>query len=67
VGNRISGLTHLKSGAPVDASRAYVVSGWASVSETTQGPPVWDVLRRHVENVKTVRIGQNTAVKVTGT
>jgi S-sulfosulfanyl-L-cysteine sulfohydrolase len=67
VGNRISDLTHLKSGAPVDASRAYVVSGWASVSETTQGPPVWDVLRRHVENVKTVRIGQNTAVKVTGT
>jgi S-sulfosulfanyl-L-cysteine sulfohydrolase len=66
MGSRISGLMHLKTGAPIDASRAYVVSGWASVNEATQGPPIWDVLRKHIENVKTVRIEPNTAVKVTG-
>lgn len=66
MGSRISGLTHLKTGAPIEASRSYAVSGWASVNETTQGPPIWDVVRGYVERVKSVTIEQNTAVKVTG-
>src|SRR5439155_1108872 len=32
MGSRISGLTHLKSGKPIDAGRDYTVAGWASVS-----------------------------------
>ena len=66
MGNRISGLTLLKTGAPLDASRTYTVSGWASVNEGTQGPPIWDVLKNHVEAVKAVKIEANSAVKVTG-
>ena len=45
MGSRISDLTHLKTGQPIDASRKYVVAGWASVNEGTQGPPIWDVVR----------------------
>lgn len=66
MGSRISGLVHLKSGQPIEASRKYVVSGWASVNEGTQGPPIWDVVKQHVARKKTVTIAPNSAVKVTG-
>jgi S-sulfosulfanyl-L-cysteine sulfohydrolase len=66
MGSRISGLTHLKSGKPIDASRKYVVAGWASVNEGTQGPPIWDVVRDHVAATKTITIKPNDAVKVSG-
>lgn len=67
MGSRISGMTHLKSGKPIEASKTYTVSGWASINENTQGPPIWDVVAAHVAKVSTVRIEPNTAVKVTGT
>ena len=38
MGGRISALTHLKSGQPIDAAREYMVAGWASVNEGTEGP-----------------------------
>ncbi|HWW49929.1 MAG TPA: thiosulfohydrolase SoxB [Xanthobacteraceae bacterium] len=66
MGSRISDLTHLKSGKPIDADRRYVVSGWASVNEGTQGPPIWDVVRDHVARKKTVTVTPNDAVKVRG-
>ncbi len=66
MGQRISELTHLKSGKPIEASRNYVVSGWASVNEGTQGPPIWDVVKTYVERQKTVKLEPNQAVKVTG-
>ena len=66
MGSRISGLTHLKSGKPIEAGKTYTVSGWASINENTQGPPIWDVVAAHVAKVSTVRIEPNTAVRVTG-
>jgi sulfur-oxidizing protein SoxB len=66
MGSRISGMTHLKSGKPIEATKTYTVSGWASINENTQGPPIWDVVAAHVAKVSTVRIEPNTAVKVTG-
>ncbi|KZD23780.1 thiosulfohydrolase SoxB [Tardiphaga robiniae] len=67
MGSRISAMTHLKSGKPIEASKTYTVSGWASINENTQGPPIWDVVAAHVAKVSTVKIEPNTAVKVTGT
>jgi S-sulfosulfanyl-L-cysteine sulfohydrolase len=66
MGSRISQMTHLKSGKPIDPSKTYTVAGWASVNENTQGPPIWDVVAAHVSKAGTVRIEPNTAVKVTG-
>ncbi len=66
MGQRISALTHLKSGQPVDAKKDYVVTGWASVNEGTQGPPVWELVEKYVSRKKTVRVEPNTAVKVLG-
>ncbi len=67
MGSRISQLTHLKSGKPIEAAKAYTVAGWASVNQGTQGPPIWDVVAAHVAKSKTVSVQPNTAVKVSGT
>jgi S-sulfosulfanyl-L-cysteine sulfohydrolase len=66
MGSRISGMTHLKSGKPIEAKREYVVAGWASVNEGTEGPPVWELVEKYVARQKTVRLAPNTAVKVIG-
>jgi sulfur-oxidizing protein SoxB len=66
MGSRISDLTHLKSGKPIDAAKSYTVAGWASVNEGTQGPPIWDVVSAHVAKRGTVKVEPNTAVKVSG-
>jgi sulfur-oxidizing protein SoxB len=66
IGRRISDMTLLKTGKPVEAAKSYTVAGWASVNEGTQGPPVWDVLMRHVERHKVIRLEQNRSVKVIG-
>ncbi len=66
VGNRISGMTLLKSGQPLDASREYVVAGWASINQGTEGPPIWEVVAKHLAAVKTVDLKPTDAVKVRG-
>ena len=66
VGQRISAMTHLKSGKLIDPAREYTVAGWASVNEGTEGPPVWDLVERYVAAEKTVRIAPNSSVKISG-
>jgi len=66
MGRRISGLTHLKSGKPIEAKKEYIVAGWASVNEGTEGPPVWDLVERHVAAERAVRVRPNTSVKISG-
>jgi len=66
VNQRISDMVHLKSGKPIEASRKYVVAGWASVNKDTQGPPIWDVIEKHVARVKTVNLKDNSSVVVRG-
>lgn len=66
MGRRISNMVHLKSGQPIEAGREYVVAGWASVNEGTEGPPVWDVVSGYIENKKVINIPENQTVKVIG-
>ena len=66
IGQRISAMTHLKSGAPLDATKEYVVAGWASVNQGVEGPPIWDVVAKHVETQKSIKVADNTAVKILG-
>ncbi len=65
-GQRISGMTHLKTGKPIEPKKDYAVAGWASVNEGTQGPPIWDVVERYIAGEKVVRIAPNTSVKIAG-
>ncbi|OIQ45202.1 MAG: thiosulfohydrolase SoxB [Roseobacter sp. MedPE-SW] len=65
-GERISEMTLLKSGEKIDASKSYVVSGWASVNEGTEGPMIWDVVEDHIRKQGTVSVTPNTSVNVVG-
>ncbi|MCP4837738.1 MAG: thiosulfohydrolase SoxB, partial [Planctomycetes bacterium] len=40
-GERISEMTLLKTGERIDPAKSYVVAGWASVNEGTEGPKIW--------------------------
>jgi S-sulfosulfanyl-L-cysteine sulfohydrolase len=66
IGKRISGMTMLKSGAPLDAAKEYTVAGWASINEGTGGPPIWDVVSSYVSKQKTVDFKPAGSVKVVG-
>jgi len=65
-GKRISDLTLLHSGKPLEAGREYVVAGWASINERTEGPPIWQVVERHIVARKTIDLKPSEAVKVVG-
>jgi sulfur-oxidizing protein SoxB len=57
IGARINDLRLTRTGTPLDPAKDYVVAGWASVNEGTEGPPIWDVVFGHLERNKTVAPG----------
>jgi sulfur-oxidizing protein SoxB len=65
-GERISEMTLLKTGEAIDASKNYVVAGWASVNEGTEGPQIWDVVEDHIRKLGTVTLEPNNSVTVVG-
>lgn len=65
-GERITEMTLLKTGDLVEASQTYVVAGWASVNEGTEGPAIWDVVENHIRKQGQVTIDPNTSVEVVG-
>ena len=48
LGERISNMHLIGSGAAIEAGKDYAVAGWASINEHTEGPPIWDVVAEHV-------------------
>ncbi len=66
IGNRISEMTLVKTGQPIDAAKNYVVSGWASVNEGTEGPPVYDLVTNYIEKQKVVTVPENNNIKIAG-
>ncbi|WP_300515022.1 thiosulfohydrolase SoxB [Aliiroseovarius sp.] len=65
-GERISDMTLLKTGEPIDPAKTYVVAGWASVNEGTEGPQIWDVVENHIRKQGTVQLDPNNSVQVVG-
>ncbi len=65
-GQRISDMTLLRTGKPLEPSRDYTVTGWASVNEGTEGPPIWDVVTNHIAKKKIVAPKELQNVRVTG-
>jgi sulfur-oxidizing protein SoxB len=65
-GDRITDMTMLKTGEKIEPSKTYVVAGWASVNEGTEGPAIWDVVENYIKRKGTVTIDPNQSVKVTG-
>jgi sulfur-oxidizing protein SoxB len=66
IGSRIGNMTLLRNGAPIDPAKSYVVSGWASVNQATEGPPIYDVVRTYITRTKTIDIPDRQVVRVIG-
>jgi sulfur-oxidizing protein SoxB len=66
IGSRITNMVALKSGQPIDASKKYVVAGWASVNEGTEGPAIYDLMEDYITRLKVVPQLTNETVKVVG-
>ncbi len=65
-GSRITDMTLLKTGEKIDPSKTYIVSGWASVNENTEGPQIWDVVENYIRRNQTISIEPSSNVKVVG-
>ncbi|MBT5036413.1 MAG: thiosulfohydrolase SoxB [Rhodospirillaceae bacterium] len=66
IGSRISDMTLLSSGENIEATKKYVVGGWASVNPAVQGPPIYDVVSQYVSRKKVVKLPPNRAIKIVG-
>ncbi len=66
VGERVSNMTLLKTGETIDPAKAYVVSGWASVGQDTEGPEIWQVVEDYISRKGTITMDPNSTVRVTG-
>ena len=66
IGSRVSDLTLLRTGNPLDPAKEYAVAGWASVNEGTQGPPIWDVVASYIGKKGSVAPKETDHVRVTG-
>ena len=65
-GSRITEMTLLATGERLVADQNYVVAGWASVNEGTEGPAIWDVVENHIRAQRTVTLEPNNTVDVVG-
>ena len=63
---RISELTLLKTGERIDPSKNYIVAGWASVNEGTEGPQIWDLVENYIRRNGSVKVNPNNSVNVIG-
>ena len=66
MGSRVSNMTLLKTGEPIEASKSYTVAGWASVNPGAKGPAIYDVVRGYIGKHKNINVKSNPAIKVRG-
>ena len=65
-GERITELTLLKTGERIDPSKTYIVAGWASINEGTEGPQVWGLVENYIRRNGIVKVNPNNSVQVIG-
>jgi S-sulfosulfanyl-L-cysteine sulfohydrolase len=64
MGSRIAGLHMLGSGAPIKPEKEYVVAGWGSVNEGSEGPPIWEVVAAHLKTRQLLSPQARKSVKI---
>ncbi len=65
IGSRISEM-RLTDGTPIEPAKNYVVAGWASVNQGTEGPAIYDVVSTYLERQKVVSVPDRQVVRVRG-
>ena len=66
MGDRISDLRLVRIDRPLEPGKDYVVAGWASVNQGTEGPPIWDVVVDHIRRRRVVAPAESRHVRVVG-
>jgi sulfur-oxidizing protein SoxB len=66
IGSRISELRLSRTGLLLEPAKDYVVAGWASVNEGTEGPPIWEVVIDHIRSKRVVAPRESERVRVIG-
>jgi sulfur-oxidizing protein SoxB len=66
IGRRIGDLKIMRTGEPLEAAKDYVVAGWASVNQGTEGPPIWDVVTKYLLHKQVVKPGNTHPVRLIG-
>lgn len=64
IGNRISQM-QLATGEKIEAEKAYIVAGWASVNENVEGPPVYELMEDYIKRKQVIRPPDSSNVKIT--
>lgn len=66
IGNRLSDLKSVRTGKSLEVDKNYTVTGWASVNEGTEGPPIWEVVMNHIRKQRVVAPQGSGNVRVIG-
>ncbi len=66
MGDRVSDMTLLSTGEPIDPAKSYVVAGWASVNENAEGPPIYDVVKSYIKKKQVITDVGKSAITVRG-
>lgn len=66
MGSRISNMTMISTGDPIEADQSYVVGGWASVSEEVEGPAIYDLVENYITKEKMIAPKHSGNVRVIG-
>jgi sulfur-oxidizing protein SoxB len=66
MGRRIGDLKLMRTGQALEADKDYTVSGWASVNQGTEGPPIWDVVTQYVLRRQVIVPKETSSVRLIG-
>jgi sulfur-oxidizing protein SoxB len=66
MGQRISEMRLARSGAAIEAEKSYQVAGWASLDRNAEGPPIYDLVARHIAAQKSIAIPDRSPVEIVG-
>ena len=66
IGDRIKDLYLIRNGKEIENSKKYIVSGWGSVNENVEGPPVYSLLEKYIKEKKLIKPKNPGSVKVLG-
>jgi sulfur-oxidizing protein SoxB len=66
IGQRISNMTLLRTGQPIEAAKEYTVAGWASVNPDVQGPAIYDLVADYIAAKKQIPAGKHNTVTLAG-
>jgi len=65
IGSRVTDV-RLDNGKKLEATKKYMVSGWAAVNSIPDGKPIWDVVSAYLLDKKTVKIKKMNLPKLVG-